>query len=280
VALDLQIDRHMKIRQIMTTDVMTVAPDDGLTEAANVFLWTGIRHLPVVMQGRVVGVLTQRDLASFQAHHPEDNWKAALVDRAMHSPVETAGPDDSVTEAAARMREHRLGCLPITRYGKLVGVVTTSDILAAHVEEAMHNHNHDGQTVKQAMTPKPQFVHPDDSLLDAAARMQQNGVRHLPVVDGDMVVLGMLSDRDIRTAIGDPTRALKRERGLSEFRVSQAMNHDVQTVSPSDSCAEVAMTFAATRADAAPVVNDQNQLVGILSYVDLLRALSDTHTHH
>ncbi len=272
----------MRIREIMTNQVMTVAPDEGLVNASDIFLWTGIRHLPVVAAGRVVGILSHRDLAAFQAHCGDGSWRHAAVEKAMHSPVETAGPDDAVTEAAARMKEHRIGCLPITEYGRLIGLITTTDILTAHVHEAMRPSNSNGPSVADAMTRDPLVAHPDDRLLDAAARMQKSGIRHLPVVDGEGEVLGLLSDRDIRAAVGNPSNALRAEarQSIANLRVGDAMTPKPTTVEPKQSCSDVAQYFVALRADAAPVVNASGKLVGILSYVDLLRALAAPHGLH
>jgi acetoin utilization protein AcuB len=266
----------MKLRDLMATNVMTLAPDDGLLLAADQFLWAGIRHLPVVQDGRVVGVLSHRDLATFQALHTDADWKDVPVEKAMRKPAETAGPNDSLTEAAARMKEHKIGCLPITEQGKLIGLVTTTDILAAHVHQAMRPPDA-GPRVADAMSRNPVTVRADDHLLDAAARMQKNEIRHLPVVDADGIVIGLLSDRDVRAAVGDPVRALasSQERvRLETTRVEHAMTREPLSVGPSESCAQVARYLAGVKGSALPVVDPKGKLLGMLSYVDLLRALA------
>jgi CBS domain-containing protein len=264
----------------MVKNPMTVAADEGLMTAADIFLWTGVHHLPVMAAGRVVGVLSQRDLLSLQARH-DGEWEDAPVEAAMRSPAETAGPDDSVSEAAARMAAHHIGCLPITELGALLGLVSTTDILIAQVRQAMQPAANFGPRVDEAMTPDPVTVHPDDHLLDAAARMRQYNVRHLPVVDGEGMLVGMLSDRDIRSAVGDPVRAFvtgETQVALESMHVEDAMSRDALSVEPDRPCAEVALYFADRRADAAPVVAPQSgKVVGVLSYVDLLRGLAAQH---
>lgn len=64
------------------------------------------------------------------------------------------------------------------------------------------------------MTTSLQAAFPDDPLLEAAPRMFQHGSRHLPLVDGMRRVVGMLSDRDIREAVGNPLLALDEEQRL------------------------------------------------------------------
>ena len=70
---------------------------------------------------------------------------------------------------------------------------------------------------------KPFTAGADDRLMDALARMAARNIRHLPVIDGQGVVVGMLSERDVRTAIGDPTAAVQLEHArvrLQSLRVS------------------------------------------------------------
>ncbi len=122
----------------MNKNVQTLAPDDRLMDASDLFLWRGFRHLPIVAPGgRMVGLLSQRDLLVFQARCGDASWKSLPIAQAMRAPFETAGPDDSLTEATARMRDHKIGCLPITQNGVLIGLVTVTDILGAHVTNAM-----------------------------------------------------------------------------------------------------------------------------------------------
>jgi CBS domain-containing protein len=224
--------------------------------------------------------LSHRDLVSYQARKKDRLWKEASVEAAMHSPVETAGPDDSISEAAGRMSQHKIGSLPVTELGKLIGLVTATDILAAQVAQAMEPVPSFGPKVADAMTKDPITAHPGDRLLDAAARMKQYKVRHLPVVNGDGLLVGMLSDRDIRAAVGDPVRVLAPDQTrvqLETMHVEDAMTRGAITLAPSRACAEVARYFADCRADAAPVVEPDGKVVGVLSYVDLLRGLAAYH---
>jgi acetoin utilization protein AcuB len=121
----------------MTTEVDTLEPEDTLLKASDIFLCRRIRHLPVIVsKNRLVGLLSQRDLAVYRSLLGGDGWEDIEVARAMRAPVETASPADSLTDAAARMRDKKLGCLPIVENGALIGLVTLIDILDAEVAEA------------------------------------------------------------------------------------------------------------------------------------------------
>jgi acetoin utilization protein AcuB len=194
----------------------------------------------------------------------------------MHSNPQTAGPGDSLTEAAARMAEYRIGCLPITEGGVLVSMVTTTDILSAEARQSLGGAP-SGTTAADIMTRDPATAHPDDTLLIAAARMQRLNVRHLPIVDATHRVIGMLSDRDLRTVIGNAFFNLDRQSPageLAERRVGHVMTRDVLTVSPGQSVAELAAELMGRAIGALPVVDDDGRLVGIVSIVDVLRGLA------
>jgi CBS domain-containing protein len=129
-------------------------------------------------------------------------------------------------------------------------------------------------SVRDVMTPDPLTCRPDDHLMDAAARMQQHHVRHLPVIDGDDRLIGMLADRDIRTAVGDPDRWMDDVTpGLEELRVSSAMSSPAVTVPLDSAVGDVARCLVELEVGALPVVDQDGRLVGIVSYIDILRSL-------
>ena len=129
-------------------------------------------------------------------------------------------------------------------------------------------------SVRDLMTPDPLTCHPDDHVLDAAARMQQHRVRHLPVVDGEERLLGMLADRDIRTAVGVLDRWMDDVGpGLAELRVAAAMSSPAITVPLDAAVGDVVRILVQLEIGALPVVGADGRLVGIVSYIDILRSL-------
>ena len=163
--------------------------------------------------------------------------------------------------------------------GALVGMLTTADLLRNQLD-AMVERPADRlpPTVRALMKPAPAVVTPDNELFDAAALMGSRRIRHLPVVDHERRVVGILSDRDVRAALGDPTRFLSdadaRERAR-ETLVEQVMHKNVVTVR-----ADAPITAAIDRlthegVGALPVVADDGKLAGMLSYLDIIQALQD-----
>jgi CBS domain-containing protein len=127
----------MKVRELMTTEVATIGRNDELTIADDIMKMKRLRHLPVLEDGRLVGLLTQRDLfhaalstaLNFGEKAQKEFLKTVVVKEVMTEEVRTIGPDADVKEAARLLIEHKIGCLPVVENGKLVGIVSETDLL-------------------------------------------------------------------------------------------------------------------------------------------------------
>jgi acetoin utilization protein AcuB len=131
-------------------------------------------------------------------------------------------------------------------------------------------------TVDEIMTPAPVFTSSKATLGQALRLLQQLELRHLPVVDDGRLV-GMLSDRDLRTALGPSFESGSAVSNASlEAAISSIMSAAVVSVSPETEVPEVIDLMLEHRVGAIPVAGDEeDQLLGIVSYVDVLRAARD-----
>lgn len=128
----------MKVRDIMKPAPITTTEIAHLGEALQMMMKNRIRHLPVVRGDRLCGLLSERDVLHYRAVTAfREDWWRAPVTAAMVATVQTAGPDDSLTEVAGRLADSRVGALPIVEAGKLVGIVSVVDVLEAEVRDAM-----------------------------------------------------------------------------------------------------------------------------------------------
>lgn len=132
----------MHIRELMSTDLVTLTEDETLAHAQRCMARGRIRHLPVVRDGRLVGLLTHRDLlaASFSIFAEVDQTEqrrifvTVPVVEAMHRDVISVPPDLPVKKAAEILLENKYGCLPVVEAnGTLVGIVTEADFLSLTV---------------------------------------------------------------------------------------------------------------------------------------------------
>jgi len=267
----------MRMRDLMRRDPWIVRETDALGAAQRTMARHAVRHLPVISDGRLTGILSERDLLAYRAKaDPDEEWWKAPVSAAMTTPVQTAGPDDSLTEVAARLAASKLGAMPIVERGDLLGLVTATDVLAAEVQMAMGPSPRSFAAAEDVMTPTVSAIGPEATLLTAATLMVERGIRHLPVLDEAGMTIGMLSDRDVRDLVGDPTTYVKSHRRDPEttVRVRDAMVTQPITVREDRPLTELALLFADAKIGAVPVVTSSGALVGIVSYIDVLRALA------
>ncbi len=125
------------VKGSMTRGVVVLSPQTTAAEALGLCRERRIRHLPVLEDGRLVGIVSDRDLRS-AAPALGDPGRASVLEEirvpdVMTREVVTARPDDPIEEAANRMREGRIGCLPVLEAGELAGILTSSDVMEALV---------------------------------------------------------------------------------------------------------------------------------------------------
>jgi CBS domain-containing protein len=170
------------------------------------------------------------------------------------------------------MAAKRIDCLPVVEEGRLVGIISTTDVLAERGRLFFKSGRVAVPSVATVMRPSKYTVRPDDDLFGAIATMVEKDVRHLPVVDDRARVVGMLSDRDARAAVGDPLEVLREgAAALSGKCVEDAMTASPAVIGADASLADLASYLLDERIGALPVVDDDDRLVGVVSYVDLLR---------
>jgi CBS domain-containing protein len=268
----------MRVAEAMQRSVTTIGEDQSLSLAFQVMVWSRIRHLPVLRRGVLVGMLSERDIFERGRVRGSVFHIEGEVGDAMSSPVATAAPDDAVEDVALRMAEGRIGCVPVVEHGALVGILTTTDLLYLSAEPPLPE-RWANLPARALTTGTPESVHPDDRLLDAAARMARRRVRHLPVVDGEGRALGMLSDREVRSALGDAWSNTEQSASRFPARVAALRVEDVMApggsvVTETDSAMQVVGRMLSSHHGALPVVDGEGHVVGVISYVDVLRELS------
>ena len=132
----------MFVKNRMTTEVITLSPDQTLLKAMNIIQQKRIRHLPVVQGGKVVGIVTELDvrragasdstsLSIFELNYLLDQIKVSSF---MTKKVITVSPDEPIETAAKIIYDHKIGALPVVDQNQLVGLITSSDILETFIE--------------------------------------------------------------------------------------------------------------------------------------------------
>jgi acetoin utilization protein AcuB len=132
----------MLVENRMKRDPITISPETGILEASRLLRQHKIRHLPVVRGGRLVGILTDRDLkrvspspatslSVYEVNYLLDKLEAKEV---MIKQVVTVTPRTTIEDAARLLLTHKIGSLPVVDGEVLVGIITETDVLEALVE--------------------------------------------------------------------------------------------------------------------------------------------------
>lgn len=128
----------MLVRHFMTAEVLTLSPETACGEALKEFRRRRVRRAPVVEKGRLVGMVSERDLLRVLPGTPGQastcegaECLAMPVRRIMHQPVITLQPNDHLAAAAKLMLAHRIGGLPVVHRGEIKGIITESDVFKA-----------------------------------------------------------------------------------------------------------------------------------------------------
>jgi acetoin utilization protein AcuB len=125
------------VRDYMMSALTTIPTDSSLLDAAVTMRRSAIRHLPIVDGERLVGIITERDVLrcspSLLSEITQDEYNAIFentpIARVMTRDPISVAPDSPIRDALAIMLDRKMGCLPVVDQGRLVGILTRSDLL-------------------------------------------------------------------------------------------------------------------------------------------------------
>jgi CBS domain-containing membrane protein len=131
------------VRDLMTVEVVFLTPNEELELAEELMRYRRVRHLPVIDEGKLVGLISHRDLLRAQARllrrpptvFEGDFCPSVYVREFMTTGVRTVGPDAKASDAAKILLQNRFGCLPVVdESDHILGIVTEVDFLRWAVE--------------------------------------------------------------------------------------------------------------------------------------------------
>jgi CBS domain-containing protein len=133
----------MKVKDVMVKEVATLDINDELSLANDIMRLGRIRHLPVVDGTRLAGIISERDLfrsslaqaLGYGSEATRDLMKKLRIKDVMVPKVVTVSPETELCEATRIMVEQKIGCLPVVEGGRLVGLITETDILCQYLKE-------------------------------------------------------------------------------------------------------------------------------------------------
>ena len=267
----------MRVREVMTKQVRTAAQDQDIELQGLLAELTRFRHLPVIGERGhlVVGMLSRLDLLQAIARW---GWrKSVRIGDLTSGPAVTIAHDASLEDAIERMRRAHVHALPVLgRSGSLVGIVTDTDLLAGMAGARAAPQGFEEMPIERLMTWPVVTVEESSALSDAADALVQGAFRHIPVVDASGRLAGMLSERDLRARFGTDLKNFRRATYEAQTElVSDVMTPDPLSIPATARLADALAIFANDRVGALPVVDADDKVVGIVSYVDLLACIRE-----
>lgn len=250
-----------KVKDIMTTKVLTIDPQASLLAAAKSMADHKVSCIIAVSQGQVMGILTNRDLLKKIALGPELSAESLYlrpVASCMSSPVECIGPDEPVIEAARIIRQRGIRRLPVVDYGQLIGIITETDLTRALTSCNPLN------TIEEIMQTDVAVVPPDATVARAAAIMAERLISSVVVVSNDQPV-GIVTERDILVKV------TARQLDPNALTVDQVMTGSIISIDPTYSVFCAARIMEQMHIHRL-VVTQAGRLVGIVSQTDVFRA--------
>jgi CBS domain-containing protein len=269
------IARHREIKQIMTQEVVTITPENTLYEAARIMGEKHIGSLIVMKYDTPVGIITERDLLSEVVGRGidlEKDWlvggvtiKEEKVEEIMSYPLTTISLTSSIKEAAQMMIEKKIRRLAVRESGKVVGIITASDLIRSlpEVPETMHV----WFEVDYFMSKRVITVD-EETPVDSVAKIMGEKSIGSVIITSHGEPIGIFTERDLLTKFLAEDRSLKIE-------VGKACSSPLITAPMGISVHDAAFIMTSKHIRRLPITRE-GELVGILSARDLLEAYART----
>ena len=277
-------DEGRKIRDIMVKDVAYVTVPGTREELMELYKKRSISGVPVVKEGKIVGIVTRQDLL----RNPDEDQIALLMTR---NPIKTS-PEAAIEEAARVILSYGIRRLPVVEGEKLVGIVTVADFLKEIAQ--WENKEHIGDYIRDKT-----FALWEEMPLSVAARIMELAmVMAAPVLNSELELTGLITDRDLINAavieelIGSSDLSLGSDEDewtwdgmrnimtlyytVSKIRLPDKLVKDVMvkelvTARRNSGVSECARKMSKGRFDQLPVISARGQLIGMLIDRELLR---------
>ena len=257
----------MKVREIMTTKIITVDKDDSLKLVLDLMKKYDITKIPVTEEKKFFGLVTDNVIA----YKLGSIRKRGITASRLHASsvaekeVPLILPDEEVKNILKSVGEPGPTMLPVVEKEKLVGVVTKADLLPLVTSK---------NQLHSIMQKKVYTVNIDDRVIHARRIMITNNIARLPVLDEKKLV-GIISDVEIALAFASLKKSFslgRQKHRLDEFLVKDIMRSPVVWSNPSMSISDAAQLMLNQNVGALPLL-ENDKLVGMVTRTDLLKTI-------
>lgn len=258
----------MKVKDVMTTDVVTVDKDVNLRHVLKLMKKHEITKIPVLEEKKLIGLITDNNIAyklgSIRTKGvPASRLHASSV---TDKDIDCITPDTELKTILKKVGKPGPTMLCVTDNNSLLGVITKADLL--HLVKSK-------KQLKDIMKQKLFTVSSDDRVIHARRIMVDEDIARLPVVDNGELV-GMISDNEIAFALADLKRSFpigRQKKRLDELLIADIMKSPPVWTEPNMTAEKAASIMTKKNVGALPLL-ENDKLIGIVSRTDLINTIA------
>jgi CBS domain-containing protein len=255
---------HLLARDVMQCGVVSIDKYESVQKAVLTLIERNISGLPVTHEGRIVGMLSEKDLLELLY---EASYLPGLVEEYMTTDVTSFGVEDKLSDIQQHLVENTFRRVPILYQDKIAGIITRADLVRIHKEKFRPVTDDESEGRHEVLAEDVMkfgllTVGPDAPLYDAMDMIVRHHITGLPVVDHGMNLLGVITEKDLLDCINNPDAI---GRTVADF-----MTRDVVTFDRKASLHEICSCLIKNSFHRVPIL-DGTRLVGIIARSDILK---------
>jgi CBS domain-containing protein len=272
------------VRKTYSSPVITVKPESSIFDALLQMQTNFIKHIVVAVKNIPVGIVTERDINKFlEGNKTAHAINEIPIKHVMQKNIITIvnGIEDHFEQCAARMETFKIGAvILINDNGELTGIISKTDLTKSFANVFGGKY-----LVKNFMNKKIVTCRRSDSLKFALSLMNKNQISRLIVTDENGYPVGLISTNTLLTHSDYFTKGNTRSRDYllpingEKLTVNDLLTDELVTINEEEDLAVAASKMIKNKIGGIPVVSSENNLVGIVSKTDVVRAFSVVGSH-
>ena len=272
---------NMKIKNIMSENVVSIDKNLNICDCLRMMYKDNLSRIPVTSTADnkkvLVGIISEKDIADKLGSAKYGNMAPSHfhVSTVMVKDLITVDEDDDLTDVAKILIDKNIGAIPVLSDGEMVGIVTKSDFIYLCKAKA-----YEKISVKDIMTTDIISISADDRLVHARKVIMDSGVGRLLLTE-DNELAGIITSKDIAKAFVSfrkHTPDKYQASQIKELVAGDYMSTNVETISQDATVPELADAMLETGYNGYPVVDDDDQIIGIVTQSDLLKLIYELET--
>jgi len=278
----------MKAADVMTSPVYVVGPAENVAHARNLMLKHRISRLPVIENGKLIGIITKKDIG-YRLRQSEPIWRRRPIDNIpvsvlMTMDPATVSPDTGIKEISSLMIECDISGIPVINIDEVVGIITKSDLMRSTLIGSMNIRVEDVMEDVITISRYHSLTHVIDLMRERNDKVV--------VVNNDGTLAGIITESNLaffvylnekaELPVKDVTMLRKNEHGgRKSFRhvvetaaiAEDLMSHPVVTISPEAAMREAVSLMREKNINSLVVV-ENDEIVGIIKRDDIIREVA------